>query len=153
MKVMNLLLNGLDNENIPEWAPVCLYTTYHCKHQKILGGTWHVCSLPVQDAHGGLSVFNEAHSAVAVPLVLDGHAADLHHHIPQLLGCAPTLLRTWELFACWSQELTDLSEGNRRDEFYQVSNIPDPVGGPSSQSLCLNLHRAVLNFPEGTKYV
>lgn len=69
----------------------------------------------MQDAHGGLSVFNEAHSAVVVPLVLDGHAADLHHHIPQLLGCAPTLFRTWELFARGSQKLSELSEGNRGD--------------------------------------
>ncbi|KAA8586229.1 hypothetical protein FQN60_007798, partial [Etheostoma spectabile] len=53
----------------------------------------------LEDAHGGLSLFDEAHSAVVVPLVLDGHAADLNHHIPQLLGCAPTLFRTWELFA------------------------------------------------------
>lgn len=58
-------------------------------------------------------MFNEAHFAVAVPLVLGGHAADLHHHIPQLLGGAPTLFRTWELFACGSQELAELSEGNR----------------------------------------
>lgn len=58
-----------------------------------------VCCVPLQDAHGGLSVFDEAHSAVVVPLVLDGHAADLHHHVPQLLGCTPTLFRTRELFA------------------------------------------------------
>lgn len=79
---------------------VFLCTAHDCKHNKVFSGSRFVCSVPVQDAHGGLSVFNEAHSAVVVPLVLDGHAADLHHHIPQLLGGAPTLFRTWELFAC-----------------------------------------------------
>lgn len=85
--------------------------TCNCKYHNFLS----VCSVPVKDAHRGLSVFDEAHSAVVVPLVLDGHAADLHHHFPQLLGRAPTLFRTRELFACRSQELTELSEGNRRD--------------------------------------
>lgn len=60
--------------------------------------------------HGRLPVFNEAHSAVVVPLVLDGHAADLNHYVPQLLGCASTLFRTWELFACGRQELAELQE-------------------------------------------
>lgn len=76
-----------------------------------------VCCVPLQDAHGGLSVFDKAHSAVVVPLVLDGHAADLHHHVPQLLGCTPTLFRTRELFARRSQKLAELSGGNRADEF------------------------------------
>lgn len=77
-------------------------------------------SVPVQDSHRGLSLFNEAHSALAVPLVLDGHAADLNHHVPQLLGCASTLFRTWELFARGRQELTELSEGNRREEVCEL---------------------------------
>lgn len=64
--------------------------------------------VPVQDAHGGLSVFDEAHSAVVVPLVLDGHAADLHHRFPQLLGRAPALLGTRELLARRRQQLTQL---------------------------------------------
>lgn len=63
---------------------------------------------PVQNAHGRLSLFNEAHSAVAVPLVLNGHAADLHHHVPQLFGHAPTFFRTWQLFAGGRQQLTEL---------------------------------------------
>lgn len=71
--------------------------SYRSVTQTEMGGA---SSVPVQDAHGGLSVFNEAHSAVVVPLVLDRHAADLHHHVPQLLGCASALFRTWELFAC-----------------------------------------------------
>lgn len=64
------------------------------KHHEL----WRVC-LPVQDAHGGLPVFDEAHSAVVVPLVLDGQAADLNHHIPKLLRRATTLFRTRQLFA------------------------------------------------------
>lgn len=74
--------------------------------------TWRV---PVQDANGWFSVF-EAHPAIAVPLVLDGDAVDLHYHFPQLLGCAATFFRTWELFACWSQELTKLWKGNGGDK-------------------------------------
>lgn len=67
----------------------------------------------MQDAHGGLSLFNEANSAVAVPLVLDGDAADLNHHIPELLGGAPTFFRTWKLLTRGCQELTKLSGQNR----------------------------------------
>jgi len=77
-------------------------------------------SVPVEDAHGGLAVLDEAHSAVVVPLVLDGHAADLHHHLPQLLGRAPALFRTRELFARRRQELAQLSGGGRREEGYQI---------------------------------
>lgn len=44
-------------------------------------------------------MFDEAHSAVVVPLVLDGQAADLNHHIPKLLRRATTLFRTRQLFA------------------------------------------------------
>lgn len=66
----------------------------------IVTGSRDGCSIPVHDAHGGVSLFNEAHSAIVVPLVLDGHTADLHHHVPKLLGCASTLFRTWELLAC-----------------------------------------------------
>lgn len=67
----------------------------------------------MQDAHGGLSLFNEANSAIAVPLVLDGDAADLNHHIPELLGGAPTFFRTWKLLTRGCQELTKLSGQNR----------------------------------------
>ena len=106
--------------------------TCNCKCRNTLS----VCSVPVKDAHRGLSVFDQAHSAVAVPLVLDGHAADLHHHFPQLLGRAPTLLRTWELFACRSQELTELSEGNRQGGF----NKRKPQRTFSALPSSLNVH-------------
>lgn len=73
----------------------------------------------MQDPHRGLPVLNEAHSAIVVPLVLDGHAADLNHHVPQLLGCAAALFRTWQLLAGGRQELTELA-GKKR-HWYEIA--------------------------------
>ena len=61
-------------------------------------------------------MLDEAHAAVVVPLVLRGHAADLHHHLPQLLGRAPALFRPRELLAGGGQQLTQLSGGGGRGE-------------------------------------
>lgn len=80
--------------------------------------------VPVQDAHRGLSLFNEANSTVVVPLVLDGHAADLHHNVPELLGSASALFRTWELFACGGQKLTELKTGRGGRSVLTVSHNP-----------------------------
>lgn len=63
---------------------------------------------PVHDAQRGLPLLDEAHSAVAVPLVLNGDTADLNHHIPQLLGCTPALFGTWKLLTRGRQELANL---------------------------------------------
>ena len=70
---------------------------------------WSANHGPLHDAHAGLAVLDEAHAAIAVPLVLHRHAADLHHHLPQLLGRAPALFRTRELLAGGGQQLTQLT--------------------------------------------
>lgn len=88
-----------------------------------------VCCAPLQDAHGRLPLLDEAHSAVVVPLVLDGHAADLHHHVPQLLGGAPALFRTRQLFARGGEELTKLSAGSRAGKFNHNHPPPPPPHG------------------------
>lgn len=88
MNVMNLLLNSEKNIHI-NW---CLSA---CKNK-----VWLFYTVPLQDAHGRLSVFNQAHSAITVPLVLDRDAAYLHHHLPQFFGCTAILFGTGELFAC-----------------------------------------------------
>lgn len=121
MKVMNLLLNGLDKKHT-RISITLSHCTLHLelklsfnsvlKHVKTIKAASKQALVyifvPVHDAHRGLSLFNESHSTVVVPLVLDGHAADLHHNLPELLGSASALFRTWELFACGSQELPDL---------------------------------------------
>lgn len=86
MNVINLLLNKRKKNEL-----VC--TLAHVKCDVFY-------RVPLQDAHGRLSVFNQAHSAITVSLVLDGDAAYLNHHLPQFFGCAAILFRTWELFAC-----------------------------------------------------
>lgn len=69
---------------------------------------------PLQDAQRRLALLDQTQAAVAAALVLDGDAADLHHHLPQLLGSAPTLFRTWELLAGGGQELAQLQNQNQR---------------------------------------
>lgn len=91
MNVMNLLLYG---ERKKQKSIFNLH--FRAEGDKVR----RVSKVPLQDAHGRLSVLNQAHSAVTVPLVLDGDAAYLHHHVPQLFGRAPTLFRAGELFAC-----------------------------------------------------
>lgn len=115
MNVMNLLLNKKNK--------IYLIGVYFstCEHKVWLDG------VPLQDAHGRLSVFNQAHSAIAVPLVLDGDAAYLHHHLPQFFGCAAILFRTWEFFACWGQELTKLWEGKKWEKQTQMTLLIPPI--------------------------
>lgn len=108
MNVMNLLLNSW-RKKIPHLIGVYFSA---CEQHKM----WHAYEVPLQDAHGRFSVFNQAQSAVTISLVLDRHAAYLHHHLPQFFGCAATLLRTWELFASWGQELTELWDGKKMRE-------------------------------------
>lgn len=99
MKVMNLLLEKQNKNN----------SKIRIKSRVLSdkGGNSVEC-VPGQDAQRRVSVFDEAHSAVVVPLVLHGHAADLDYHLPQLLGRASTLLGTGQLFAGGGQELTHL---------------------------------------------
>lgn len=120
MKVMNLLLSGWDVEKkVAEWA------TWPIWSQILYSGGGG--SVPVKDAHGRLPVFDESHPAVAVPLVLDGHAADLHHHLPKLLGRAPALFRTRELLAGGGQELPKLSERSRGTDLMRFGLQQPPL--------------------------
>jgi len=57
-------------------------------------------------------VLDEAQASVAGALVLDRHAAHLHHHLPQLLGRAPGLLGPRQLLAGGGQQLTQLPGGS-----------------------------------------
>lgn len=114
MNVMNLLLNKKKTKHI---ELVCILAHVKTKCD------FFFYRVPLQDAHGRFSVFNQAHSAITVPLVLDGDAAYLHHHLPQFFGCAAILFRTRELFARWGQELTKLREGKKWEKRTQATLV------------------------------
>lgn len=70
---------------------------------------------PVQDAQRRVPLSDQTQTAVAAALVLERHAADQDHHVPQLLGRAPALLGTWQLLAGGGQELAELRGLHRCD--------------------------------------